>query len=381
MSPFQKPEHTPPSSLGVLEIDTSKLVANYHHLQKQAPSALCGAAVKADAYGLGCNDVSYHLSLAGCDHFFVVHLEEGILLREYLKLMLPNKNPTIYVMSGVLPNTEDLLIRHNLTPTLITPHQVNLWQRAALKHEKQLGAVLHFDTGMARTGLSRSQAQDLASNPQDLEGVHVEVIMSHLACSNELENPFNQHQLKSFGELSAMFPNIPQSLSNSWGIFLGHQFHKNLVRPGGGIYGLSLTKKQNNNIPGIQNVISLKARIVQIQNIQKGATVGYGGTFKAPRPTRVATLGVGYADGYMRALSNRGVVKIGDHFAPIIGRISMDFATVDVTDIPEDQVYENGWALVLGDDVYPQDMAEKAGTISYELAVNLSRRYHRRYTK
>ena len=381
MSLFKNLEHTPSSALGVLEIDTSKLVANYHHLQKQAPSALCGAAVKADAYGLGCNDVSYHLALAGCDHFFVVHLEEGVSLREHLTRTLPNKNPIIYVMSGVLPNTEDLLIHHNLTPTLITPNQVNLWKNAALKCQKQLGAVLHFDTGMARTGLSVKQAQDLANNLQDLEGIRVELVMSHLACSNELDNPFNQRQLQAFERLGAMFPNVPQSLSNSSGIFLGKEFQKNLVRPGAGIYGLSLTKNQNSNIPGIQNVISLRARIVQIQDIPKGATVGYGGTFKAPRPTRVATLGVGYADGYIRDLGNIGIVKIGDHFAPIIGRVSMDFATVDVTDIPENEVHENGWALVLGDDVYPQDMAEKAGTISYELAVNLSRRYHRRYTK
>ena len=369
----------PTTALGVLEVDISKLIENYRYLQTQASSAVCGAAVKADAYGLGQNTVSYYLALAGCDNFFVVQVEEGIRLREYLRTALPHKNPKIYVMVGVMPGTEDLLIHYSLIPTLLAPYQLMLWRKAAFRHERNLPAVLHFDTGMARTGFMADQAIDLANSSGDLEGISIKMIMSHLTCSNENDHPMNQIQLKTFDQLCAGFPEIPQSLSNSWGIFLGKDFHKNIVRPGGGIYGLSLAQGVTNDIPGIKGIISIKAKIVQTHTIRAGESVGYSGTFVAQRPTRIATLGVGYADGYTRGLSNKGVVKIKNWLAPVIGRVSMDFVTVDVTDIPENQVKEGEWALLMGDELRLKDVASQAGTISYELTVNISERYHRRY--
>lgn len=369
----------PTTALGVLEVDVSKLTQNYRYLQKMAPNALCGAAVKADAYGLGQNTVSYYLALAGCDHFFVVQVDEGIRLREYLRTALPHKNPKIYIMVGVMPGTEDLLIHYGLIPTLIAPYQLMLWQKTAYRHEKSLPAVFHFDTGMSRTGFMPDQVLDLANAPRDMEGISAKLIMSHLTSSNELDNPANQRQLHSFDQLCAMFPGVPQSLSNSWGIFLGEKFHKQIVRPGGGIYGLSLAQGVTNHIPGIKSLISIKARIVQIHTIRPGETVGYGETFVAERATRVATIGVGYADGYARGLSNKGFVKIKEWLAPVIGRVSMDFVTVDVTDIPETQVREGEWAMLMGEGLHPKDVASQAGTISYELTVNISHRYHRRY--
>lgn len=369
----------PTTALGVLEVDISKLIENYRYLSQTASSALCGAAVKADAYGLGQNTVSYYLALAGCDHFFVVQADEGIRLREYLRAALPHKNPKIYVMVGVMPGTEDLLIHYGLTPTLIAPYQLMLWKKAAYRHEKQLPAVLHFDTGMARTGFMAEQAIDLANSKSDMEGILPKLIMSHLTCSNELENPQNQIQLQLFDQLANLFPSIPQSLSNSWGIFLGKEFHKDIVRPGGGIYGLSLAQGVTNQIPGIKSLISIKAKIVQIHNVRPGQPVGYSGTFIAQRPTRIATLGIGYADGYVRGLSNKGLVKIKDWIAPVIGRVSMDFVTVDITDIPQTQVREGDWAIVMGEGLNPTDVASQAGTISYELTVNISHRYHRQY--
>jgi alanine racemase len=369
----------PTTALGVLEVDISKLIENYRYLQSQASEAFCGAAVKADAYGLGQNTVSYYLALAGCDHFFVVQVDEGIRLREYLRTALPHKNPKIYVMVGVMPGTEDLLIHYGLIPTLLAPYQLMLWKKAAFRHEKILSAVLHFDTGMARTGFMPDQAIDLANSPGDLEGISPQIIMSHLTCSNELDNPTNQKQLQLFNQLCSSFPGISQSLSNSWGIFLGKDFHKNLVRPGGGIYGLSLAQGVTNEIPGIKSLISIKAKIVQIHSIRQGQAVGYSGTFIADRSTRIATLGVGYADGYVRGLSNKGVVKIKDWIVPVIGRVSMDFVTVDITDIPENQVREGEWALLMGDELRLNNVASTADTISYELTVNISQRYHRRY--
>jgi alanine racemase len=205
--------------------------------------------------------------------------------------------------------------------------------------------------------------------------------MSHLACADEPNNPMNERQRHRFESLRALLPPAPASLSNSGGTFLGRDYHYDLVRPGIALYG---GRAHEGGPNPMRTVVRLAARIVHIQNVSAGETIGYGGTFKVQRPSRIATIACGYADGFLRALSvatgEAGPVGyIGDYPVPIVGRISMDFITVDVTDVPEDLTRRGGWVEVMGERVTVDDLTDQAGTIGYELLSRLGPRVHRVY--
>ena len=234
---------------------------------------------------------------------------------------------------------------------------------------------------MSRLGLPPAEVDALAARGDLLAGLDLSLLMSHLACADEPGHDMSRAQRQAFDELRARLPQARTSLANSAGTFLGSPYHYDLVRPGIALYGGSpLTGVAN----PMKHVVTLEARILQVRELATGDTVGYGATFPVARPTRLATLGIGYADGYMRALSSRGGepgpnVFIGGLPAPVVGRVSMDLITVDVTDLPEGAVARGGWAEVIGENITIDSLAGRAGTISYEMLTRLSRRAFRVY--
>jgi alanine racemase len=242
------------------------------------------------------------------------------------------------------------------------------------------GVAIHIDTGMNRLGLTVSEAQGII--PRINAGDHgIALVMSHLVSAEQLNNPVNARQLAAFREIASLFTGVPASLANSSGVFLGAQFQFDMVRPGAALYGVNPTPEADNPM---QPVVDLKARIVQIRNIDRGETVGYGGTWTARRPTRLAIVAAGYADGYFRAASandgTRGAeVVVAGKRCPIAGRVSMDLIAVDVTDLDKNAVRRGHLVTLIGEGITVDELAHHFGTIGYEVLTSLGRRFARVY--
>jgi alanine racemase len=329
--------------------------------------------VKADAYGLGVRAVAPALRAAGCGTFFVATLDEGLSLRSLL-----GNEPSIVVLHGVADLGEAGEARaRNLLPVLNSLPQIETWAARARSVGAPLPCALHLDTGMNRLGLSAGEVQALGLDHHLLDGCDVRLTMSHLACAEDAANQMNRSQLVTFLKRCAALSSAPQSLANSAGIFLGEAFTLDMVRPGIALYG-------GNPVPGaspspVAQVVRLEAPILQVRRVDRGDTVGYGATFSVPGPTRIATVAAGYADGYLRSASGRGRAVVSGHFAPIVGRVSMDLITVDVSAVPEHAAQPGATARLLGLDITVDEVAGAAGTIPYEILTSLGRRYRREY--
>ncbi|MCA0246610.1 MAG: alanine racemase, partial [Proteobacteria bacterium] len=291
-----------------------------------------------------------------------------------LRRVLP-EHP-IYVLNGLLAGTEPDFVQYGLTPVLNHLSQLNAWRAAAQRYERPLDAVVHLDTGMHRLGFGAEDAQVLINERGRLRGLRLALIISHLVASEEPANPVNGEQLSRFRNFVRAMPGAPTSLANSSGIFLGPDYHFDLLRPGAALYGI-------NPLPGRGNpmlsVLTLQARILQTRRIDAFQTVGYGGAWRSARQSRIATIALGYADGYFRNLVNRAQVHIAGYNVPVIGRISMDLVTIDVTDVPEAACQAGMTVEVLGPHLTPDDLADHARTNAYEVMTALGRRYHRAY--
>lgn len=359
------------SAAAYLDIDLGALVANYRDLAQRVAPARCAAVLKADAYGLGAREVGPVLAAAGCRQFFVAHLDEGIALRA----VLPQDDVAIAILHGTWPGTEPDFVAHRLIPVLSTLEQIAGWSALA-SARNGLAAFLHVDSGMNRLGLAAADVDRLAAEPERLAGIDVELVISHLACADEARHPMNEEQRRHFDALRARLPSAPASLANSSGIFLGPAFHYDLARPGIALYGANPTPGKPHPL---HPVVHLRGRIVQLREIDSDEAVGYGAAFRARRPSRIATVPVGYADGYLRSLSNKGTAVVAGMDVPLVGRVSMDLITIDVSDVPPDAVAVGDTVDLLGGGVSLDDAAERAGTIGYELLTALGRRYHRSY--
>jgi alanine racemase len=348
----------------VLEIDLGAIVANWQLLAAQAKPALCAAVVKADAYGLGAGTVGCALRDAGCRMFFVATLDEGIALRAAL-----GGEVHIAILNGPLPGTAGEFTAHRLIPVLNTPAQIEEWRAV----QSARSAILHVDTGMARLGLTAAEFATLtnAGSP-----IRWRALMSHLACADEPEHPLNGKQRARFRTACERMPGIPASLSASSGIFLGPPYRFELVRPGAALYGV-------NPQPGRPNpmrpVVRLCGKILQIRQIDRGKSVGYGAAHLMERPGRLATVAVGYADGWLRSFSHRGCGVIADKRVPLVGRVSMDLTTFDVSAIDPALARPGASIELLGESYGVNEAAADAGTIGYEILTALGRRYHRVY--
>jgi alanine racemase len=358
----------PLEAAAVLEIDIGGIVANWRALRDRVAPAECAAVVKADAYGLGATRVAPALAAAGCRTFFVAHLGEGIALRT----VLPGSE--IAVLNGLMPGTEAVFAEHGLIPVLNDLGQTERWR--AFGDPRRPPAILHLDTGMARLGLPPAEAAVLADQPERLAGIELRAVMSHLACADETGNPLNQIQLGRFAAARARLPRAPASLAASSGIFLDEAYRFDLARPGVALYGVNPTPDAPNPM---SQVVVLKARILQVRDVDPGATVGYGATHRFDRPSRVATVAAGYADGMLRSAGNRGVAVIGGHQVPFVGRVSMDLITLDVSGLDPAQARPGEFVQLIGPGHDVDDAARAAGTIGYEVLTSLGRRYHRVY--
>ena len=359
----------------VLTIDLDALIANYRRLRALSSPAECAAVVKADAYGLGMAAVGPALARAGCKTFFVATLSEAKDLRALLR------NATIYVFDGLLEGTAPFYREHALRPLLNSPEEIMEWAEFTTAARSRLPAAVHIDSGMNRLGLAPSEVAALARKDEIFKAFELALVTSHLACADEPHHPKNVAQRQSFEILRAKLPKALASLANSAGILLGPAYHYDLVRPGIALYGGRARRPGGNPFA---SVLRLAARILQVRDVAEGETVGYGATRTLKRASRIAVLSVGYADGLFRALSagddKEGLrVYLGAHPAPILGRVSMDLITVDVTGLPEHVARRGAWVELIGPHVAAHELAVHAGTVDYEVMTNLGARAARRY--
>jgi alanine racemase len=359
---------------GILTVDLDAIVANWRKLEKTAIPAECAGVIKANAYGCGVEPVAKALAGAGCKSFFVATLEEARIARATLP------QAAIYVLDGFFQNCGDAFAGIDARPVIGDLNELAEWDVFCRRSGWAGGAAIHIDTGMNRLGLSRAEAQGII--PRINAGDHgITLVMSHLACAETLNHPLNARQLASFREIASLFSSVPASLSNSSGVFLGASFHFDMVRPGAALYGINPTPEADNPM---QAVVELKARIVQIRNIDKGESVGYGGTWTARRPTRLAIVAAGYADGYFRAGgSNDGTrgaeVVVAGKRCPIAGRVSMDLMAIDVTDLEKTAARRGHMVTLIGEGITVDELAHHFGTIGYEVLTSLGARYARVY--
>jgi len=362
------------AATGVLTVDLDAIVANWRKLEKMAVPAECAGVIKADAYGCGLDPVARALAGAGCKTFFVATLDEARAARAALP------QAAIYVLDGFFQNCGDAYARINARPVIGDLNELAEWDVFCRRSGWEGGAGIHIDTGMNRLGLTTTEAQGII--PRINAGDHgITLVMSHLACAEALNHPQNARQLSTFREIASLFSGVPASLANSSGVFLGAQFQFDLVRPGAALYGINPTPEADNPM---QAVVDLKARIAQIRSIDKGETVGYGGTWTARRPTRLAIVSAGYADGYFRAGSSndgtRGAeVIVAGKRCPIAGRISMDLIAVDVTDLEKNAARRGHLVTLIGEGITVDELAHHFGTIGYEVLTSLGPRYARVY--
>lgn len=347
-----------------LTVRLDAIAANYRTYRRLTGPCAVAAVVKADAYGMGAAAVAPALSEAGCDSFFVARLEEGVALRG----VAPGAR--IFVLDGAHPDAVPALITHRLTPALNSLAEIAAWRAAAQAARTNLDAVVHVDTGMNRLGLPPEELAVLAAeSAKRLSGLNLVLVMSHLACGDEPDNRMNAEQLSRFKTALAMLPPAPASLAASHGALLGVDYHFDLVRPGVALYGANPQMGAQNLM---RTVAVLTAKVLQVRRIDTGDSVGYAATFRAKRPTMLATVALGYADGIPRTLSNRGVAGIAGVRAPIVGRVSMDLTILDVTDLPQPP-RPGDEAELLGDSVSLGEVAESAGTNEYEILTRLRR--------
>ncbi|MEO0393892.1 MAG: alanine racemase [Pseudomonadota bacterium] len=367
-----------PSSLNanaVLTVDLDALGANYRLLKDKIGGAVCAGVVKANGYGLGSGVVAQRLWREGCRLFFVATIDEAITLRDAL-----GDEAAIATLSAYVRGSEVELIRYNLIPVLNDQEDIRYWRSAARASDRHLPAMIQFDTGMSRLGLPPDQLDAVADDPDAFQGLDVHYTLSHLASADVAGSPQNEEQLTRFtagyNRLSRHIDQNRASFANSAGIFLGHDYHLDMVRPGIALYGGNPTPHTDNPM---QPVVKLTARILQIREIPAGQSVGYGASWTAERPSRIATLGLGYADGFLRTGSNQGHVAFGTLKAPIVGRISMDLTGIDVTDIAPEICRPGDQIEIIGDHRPVDDAATDHMTISYEMLTSLGNRYRRVY--
>lgn len=359
---------TPSIDNGRITVDLTALSANWRRLAGLlGEGTACGAAVKADCYGLGDAPCLQALWATGCRSYFVATPQEGATVRRHLP------DAAIYVLNGLYPGATSYYAANGLRPCLGSSDEVAEWRAAGAPGP----AALHVDTGISRLGLTAEEAEAVAGGPP----LDLALILSHLACADVPGNPMNQVQLARFRALAARFPGVPRSLANSAGIFLGPDFHFELTRPGIALYGGQASTLEESRL---DPVVTLEVRILQVHRLRKGTPIGYGATFIAPRDMRVAMVAAGYADGFLRAAGSSDTKTgaeawLAGHRLPALGRISMDMSAFDVSEVPEGIAVRGAFVELFGRNVAVDDTAARAGTIGYELLTSLGHRFARRH--
>jgi len=364
-----------------LRIDLAAIQNNWRLLRDRVAPADCAAVIKADAYGTGLEHVAAALANAGCSSLFVAQIDEGLRARAALASALPRAR--LFVLNGLAG--EEAHARAcadaDLVPVIGCDEDAALWAGEAKRLGKPRQLALMFDTGMNRLGFDRRRAGKIAAWLAGAPLLRPVLVASHFIASQAPQDARNALQIERFEELRRAFPGAPASLANSSGVFLPQQPFYDQVRPGYALYG-------GNPTPGAPNpmaaVVRLEAAILQIREVEAGETVGYDGRWTARRTTRLATIGVGYADGLPRSATGTDSEAGGEGFVagercPIVGRVSMDLTVIDVTDVAPGSLAPGARVELLGDHIGVDDLAARSGTIGYEILTNLGRRYARSY--
>ncbi len=365
----------PPEATGLITIDLDTLQDNWRALAKLVAPAECAGVVKADAYGLGASEIIPALNLAGCRTFFIATPEEGRAARQ----LAPNAR--LFALDGLLGGSASLLRAANVTPVLSSLPEIEEWVAEASQAGQPAPAALQIDSGLNRLGLSEADIKTLVARPDLLAALDIRLVMSHLACADDPASPHNDAQRIVFDRRRALLPPAPASLAASDGLMLGKPFHYDLVRPGYALYG---GQAFGGGATPVNPVVTLQARVLQVRTLAAGDSVGYSATWQASRPTRLAVVAAGYADGLARALSAAsgeasGHVLISGQLAPIVGRVSMDLITIDITDVSGD-VTRGDLVTLIGPGLSIETLGRAAGTIGYEVLTRLGPRFVRKYT-
>jgi alanine racemase len=359
---------------GVLTVDLDAIAANWRQLEGRAVPAECAAVVKANAYGCGIEQVTRKLKSVGCKTFFVATLDEA----RHARKAAPNA--VIYVLDGFFANCGETFAEIDCRPVIGDLAELAEWDAFRRTTGWKGSAAIQINTGMNRLGLNVEEAAGLVPRVQQADH-GISLIMSHLACAEDLGAAMNARQAHTFRDIASQFSGVSASLSNSSGIFLGSHFHFDMVRPGAALYGVNPTPEAETPM---QSVVSVKARITQIRSLQKGETVGYGALWTAKRPTRLAIVSAGYADGYFRAASGiegtrSAEVVVAGQRCPIAGRVSMDLMAIDITDVPHGTVRRGHFVTLIGDGITVDELGHHFGTIGYEVLTSLGHRFTRIY--
>lgn len=335
----------------VLTVDRAAIRHNYREISARVGPAVAAGVVKANAYGLGIEEIAPLLWREGCHTFFVHTVGEGRELRKICP------TATIYVLTGVLDGTQTLFLEYNLRPVLSTPHQVKRWSELSTGPQNiNPAAAIHIDTGLTRLGILPNEVAQLP-----VDRLHLTLLMSHLAHGDVLDAPENEQQYKSLIAVADHFLGIPRSIAASEGVFLGRPlYYADMVRVAMGLFAPPV------GAPGFQQTIQLNARIIQLKTVESDTPVGYGGSYLAKAGSTLAILGMGYAEGMPRGFSNK-YFKWRNEIVPIAGRISMDLMAIDITGLPGPQLNEGDWVQLLGNEYTLADFARELGTTPYEL--------------
>lgn len=353
-----------------LTIDLGALVENWRLLSRRVPQAECGAVVKADAYGCGIEPVVTALDRAGCHSFFVAHISEARRVRRIAP------DAIIYVLNGLLPGTAEVLQSIDARPVLGSLAEIDEWD----KRGRQRPCAIHVDTGMNRLGLSVAEARELqAAGGFDM--LALGLVMTHFTSAEVDGDPATRRQVLAFADIADLFPDVSKSLLNSSGHFLDIAPAYDLTRPGYALYGGNPTPQQPNPM---NPVVNLKARIIQVRDVADGTAVGYNGRWHARGRRRLATIHLGYADGFPRNGGGLDILPggqglIGDVLCPFVGTVSMDLIIMDVTEASPKLAVRGGGVTIIGGELDIDRVALSAKTVGYEMLTSLGRRYHRAY--
>lgn len=353
------------SASASLNVDLSSIIDNYQTLAGRSSSADCAAVVKANAYGLGMDEIASALyNNTDCKIFFVANLVEALSLREVVP------GAIIYVFNGLFADQIETYIEHNISPVLNDADQLALWDG------RTEPCAVHFDTGINRLGLSEAETENFLSGGTDL---NLALILSHLIRSEEQDHKTNKIQLEKFKKIKTALPHIPASLANSGGIYLGEEYHFDLLRPGIMLYGGNPGLAQLP--PGIKNVLELKGKILQIRDLEPGMTVGYNATWTAGRPSRAAVINVGYADGTYKTSDREHQFYLAGSLVPVIGKVSMDMIAIDITGSQFDHIKVEDEVELLGPNITLEMTSELSTLGQYELLTGIGQRYNKNYKK
>lgn len=366
-------------ALSTLEVHLDRVARNYLYLRKKLKiGADCAAVVKADAYGLGAAEVAAALYAQECRHFFTAHASEAEAVAAALPPAGAPDSAVIYVLNGPHGMAAADWQQKGFIPVLNSLGDIELWAAAAAAAGKRLPCIIHIDTGMNRLGLTALDVTQLAEKRTALlQGLDVRYVMSHLACADEPGHAMNLQQLAAFRQLTAAVGQaFRYSFANSAGIFLGADYHFDLARPGCALYGIQPYEGAANPMHG---TVTLKAKIVQTRVVGAASTVGYGAGYAAAAGDNLATISIGYADGYLRSATGRGKVFVGGQACPVVGRVSMDSVVIATGHLSQ-PAKTGDYAEIIGPHQTVDEVAAQAGTIGYEILTSLGKRYKRIYT-